>query len=254
MERITGATADANANGTGKSGFSDGSPSGGLPTVLTPEWCNQVQEEIVGAIEAAGLTPSGADTGQLLQAVAAGAPILCADTGAANALVLSPVVGGPGVLIDGLTVRARVAVSNTAAATLDYNGTGAKTITQADVSGVLRSGVFYTFVYNATTTEWETAGALGEGQAWRDVAASRELATDYSNDTGRAIQVAATIGGSGGGTPAVQGLVDGVVASQENDGTSESDSTTVLIVPPGSTYRINATSGGAAVSFWAELR
>lgn len=46
--------------------FSPGDLANGvLPTMITAEWCNGVQEEIVGAIEGAGLTPDSGDLGQL---------------------------------------------------------------------------------------------------------------------------------------------------------------------------------------------
>lgn len=69
MERITGASVDPNANGAGKAGFSEASPGSGAPTVLTPDWCNSVQEELVNVIEGAGLTLDGDDKGQMLAAV-----------------------------------------------------------------------------------------------------------------------------------------------------------------------------------------
>ena len=257
MERITGATTDPNANGAGKAGFSDSSPSGGLPTVLTPAWANDVQEELASAITGAGLPLDGGSQSQLLAAISSIARAGVSDLvvgGTANAITVTPANGGGAVLSDGFAFKIRAGGNNTAAATLNYNGTGAKSITQADVAGVIRAGVIYSFVYNAASDEYETAGAIGEGQAWRDVEPSRALATDYTNSSGRAICVTATISNTTGGQPAVQALVDSVVVAQENDSSGTTDSTCAFIVPPGSVYRINATSGGAIVDFWAELR
>lgn len=50
--------------------FQDPNPSAGvLGTVLTAKWLNAVQEELVGLVERAGLTPSDLDDGQVLAAL-----------------------------------------------------------------------------------------------------------------------------------------------------------------------------------------
>lgn len=49
--------------------FSRPSPGGDVPTVVTTDWCNAVQEEIVGVILGAGLALNKADNGQLLEAI-----------------------------------------------------------------------------------------------------------------------------------------------------------------------------------------
>lgn len=70
MHRIDSATARANANGDGKTGFHDNAD---LPnqdaTYFTPEWANALQEEVAGVIEGLGLTLDKADNGQLLKAL-----------------------------------------------------------------------------------------------------------------------------------------------------------------------------------------
>ena len=67
MHRIDSATARQDANGVGKTGFSDNAD---LPnqdaTYFTPEWANALQEEIAGVIEGLGLTLNKTDNGQLL--------------------------------------------------------------------------------------------------------------------------------------------------------------------------------------------
>lgn len=63
MKRIDTATAVAGL-------FVDGDP--GVPTLATrfnASWCNNVQEELAAAIEAAGLTLDGGDTDQLQEAI-----------------------------------------------------------------------------------------------------------------------------------------------------------------------------------------
>ncbi len=70
MHRIDSATARKNANGDGKTGFSDNAD---LPnqdaTYFTPEWSNALQEEVANVIEGLELTLDKSDNGQLLKAL-----------------------------------------------------------------------------------------------------------------------------------------------------------------------------------------
>jgi hypothetical protein len=45
---------------------------GRAPTVVTPEWLNAVQGELIAVIEAAGIAPSKANSAQVLAALNAG--------------------------------------------------------------------------------------------------------------------------------------------------------------------------------------
>lgn len=70
MDRINHASAEADKFGAGKDGFTDGvptDPSSG--TVVNEDFLDGVQEELVGLIEAAGLTPTNASYAQLLIAL-----------------------------------------------------------------------------------------------------------------------------------------------------------------------------------------
>lgn len=70
MQRITTSTRSVDLFGVGRHGFRDGNLAIGLaPTDLNADWFNQVQEEIAAVIEAAGLTLSGANRAQLLEAI-----------------------------------------------------------------------------------------------------------------------------------------------------------------------------------------
>lgn len=74
MQRITHASAAAalpDFDSTGTEGyFTEGNPGTGTPaTVISADWLNGVQEELVGVIVAAGLDPSGSDLGQVLKAL-----------------------------------------------------------------------------------------------------------------------------------------------------------------------------------------
>lgn len=75
MQRVTRSTAvavqPAPPASPGPPGFfTGGNPGGGLPaTVPGYEWFNGVQEELIGVLTRAGLTPSAADVTQLRQAL-----------------------------------------------------------------------------------------------------------------------------------------------------------------------------------------
>ena len=66
MDRIDHASAYADLFGSGKDGFTDGDPVNGVEaTVATDDFLNGLQEEVLGIIEGAGVTPDSADLGQV---------------------------------------------------------------------------------------------------------------------------------------------------------------------------------------------
>lgn len=105
------------------------------------------------------------------------------------------------------------------------------------------------------------ATVLGLGQTWQDVSGSRAFATNYTNSTGRSIQVSVTCTSSfTGGNAAVGVLIDGVTianyaTNESNGATYQSNSRPFsFIVPPGSVYRVNQTLNTSTIGIWAELR
>ncbi len=62
MKRIEGDDVAEDLHGSGKDGFTDGNPGTEAATVVTAEWLNEVQEELLTFIEEAGLTPSTTKT------------------------------------------------------------------------------------------------------------------------------------------------------------------------------------------------
>ena len=97
MKRIDTATRAIDLFGAGKDGFKDGNLALGVaPTDFNAAWPNGMQEEVLTVIEAAGLTPDGADLTQLRQAIAK------LTTGRLlRTLVYSRVAGVQNVSIDG---------------------------------------------------------------------------------------------------------------------------------------------------------
>ena len=89
------------------------------------------------------------------------------------------------------------------------------------------------------TTAFVAATAVGVGQTWQDVKASRPVGVTYTNTTGRPIMVAIDTSGE---TVIVDGLQ--LVASGPYG--------VQFIVPAGSTYSVPA--GGGGIDRWLELR
>lgn len=97
------------------------------------------------------------------------------------------------------------------------------------------------------------ASALGRGQTWQDVTASRALDTTYTNTTGRTIVVIAT-SNSSTGTGVYRGFVDDEEVHFNTLNTTSSGSNNgsiTLIVPPGSTYKVTFNR---SLLKWTELR
>lgn len=90
--------------------------------------------------------------------------------------------------------------------------------------------------------------AVGVGQSWQDVTASRTAATPYTNSTQRPITVAAvrTLGAG-----SIRLTVSGMVVSKEASGDTQSQGSVLGIVPAGATYIVYASP---AVDSWLELR
>jgi hypothetical protein len=85
---------------------------------------------------------------------------------------------------------------------------------------------------------------VGSGQTWQDLAASRAVATNYTNSTGRSIVVSISET-----TTAASSLTVGGVVVANNSGTNH-DTTLTAVIPSGAVYRFD----GGGFTHWAELR
>lgn len=94
--------------------------------------------------------------------------------------------------------------------------------------------------------------ALGVGQTWQNVLASRSTGTDYTNTTGRPIMVNITFTQTSSSVPTTQLLVGGVVVAQGGQSGIAGGGTLSAVVPAGAVYR--CITSGNAPSLWAELR
>lgn len=97
---------------------------------------------------------------------------------------------------------------------------------------------------------------LGSGQTWQNVLGSRALNTTYTNSTNKPIQVAVTMtSGAVVDTYATLNFFVNGVQVAANAGTSRGAivaASTMIVVPPGSTY--SAMSVAGTLSGWMELR
>lgn len=102
-------------------------------------------------------------------------------------------------------------------------------------------------------TAFTKSVSLGWSQAWADVTASRSLNVTYTNNTGKPIQVSVSVSINPGSNVGL--WVDGVIVSQNINGSSQPESVFgAPIVPNGSTYLLQVFSGSAGIDRWSELR
>lgn len=101
----------------------------------------------------------------------------------------------------------------------------------------------------------QTAAAVGYGQTWQNVGASRATGTTYTNSTGRTIMLAITGLITGSVAFADWLEVGGVVVVRVGGvgSTANMPAYAYAIVPPDTTYKLNTVSG-VAFNYWAELR
>lgn len=89
-------------------------------------------------------------------------------------------------------------------------------------------------------------------QSWVDVNGSRSINTNYLNSTGRPIQVSVCFSLSA--FQDAQVAVNGIPVAFNQAGTSAEVLQACFIVPAGSIYRVNSTSGVFVQDAWSELR
>ena len=95
--------------------------------------------------------------------------------------------------------------------------------------------------------------AIGVGQTWQGVTASRASGTTYTNTTGKPIMVSVYSKTFTNGSASLSAYVDELLIQVSRNQTNFTGVETVcFIVPAASTYSI--TSSGAGIAMWAELR
>ena len=161
-------------------------------------------------------------------------------------LPLTTAVTGTLPVANGGTGLATAAANNV----LLGNGTSAlQTIAPSTANNVLTS--------TGTTWASSTNLAIGVGQTWQDVTASRSAGTTYTNSTGKPIIVNVYGNGTSGSSRSAYLVVGGVVVAasifSNTSGGSGASATLSAIVPAGTSYVVNA-GGSWSLENWAELR
>lgn len=100
-----------------------------------------------------------------------------------------------------------------------------------------------------------TLSTLGTDQTWQNVTGSRAFATDYTNTTGRPIQVTIEALNVINATFAfLEPVVGGVILAKGRSILNQSAAYVSFIVPPGAVYRANNTGTALTLVVWSELR
>lgn len=165
MDRVNGA--DYVDIGSGRRGFRDEDLGSGLVgTEVTADWLNGQQEEIMTLIEAAGFVGDATKWNLLFKAVRSQAFNYYQDTGAANAVVITPAVPFESLAkLVGVPLRIKKGVgTNTGAVTCNVSGLGpiaVKTKTAADlVANAWPGAAIDTVIYNGTFFESQNGNLL----------------------------------------------------------------------------------------------
>lgn len=164
------------------------------------------------------------------------------------------------------TTFAQAALTTDVTGTLPVanGGTGATTFTSAAllrgngasaISTASASDIVTAIGGTAVALSTNSTNAIGYGQTWQDVKASRATGTTYTNSTGRAIAVCIT--GSSSSNTGFYLTVDSVVVAWSGwyglaGGTV--NGAVFGIVPSGSTYSVTGWVSGSTNATWAELR
>jgi hypothetical protein len=132
--------------------FSKGNPATSTPaTIPGADWFNAIQEELVGIVEAAGITLDRTKHNQVISAIQRYG--YWADTGAVNAYAITPVPALTGH-VTGAPFRFKATNASTGASTINISGLGAvaikKNYNQPLVAGDIVAGQMVQVVYDGT--------------------------------------------------------------------------------------------------------
>ena len=177
-----------------------------------------------------------------------------ATTGSAARTNLGAAASGANTDITSLSAPALGAATATTQATNDNTTKVATTAFVAGQAGTATplvdgTAAVGTSLLYARQDHVHPVAGIGYSQTWQDVLASRAASTDYTNSTGKPIQV--NVWGISGGPADL--VIGGVIACRSGINGSVPSVNLTGIVPPGTVYRVNNISTGAIV-IWAELR
>jgi len=210
------------------------------------------------------------------------APTYTSSTGSGSVVLatsptlVTPALGTPSAIV--LTNATSVPVNQaTGALPVANGGTGATATTGSGnnvlstsptlvtpvlgtpTSGNLANCTFPTLNQNTTGSSGSCTGnantvshALGIGQTWTDVTASRAVGTTYTNSTGYPIFVMITM--AGGSSTFNINIAGTTFAQPQVSNASYSNELLSFVVQNSQTYAIATTGGSPSIVYWSELR
>lgn len=102
---------------------------------------------------------------------------------------------------------------------------------------------------------WQSnAPAIGNGQTWQNLTASRAVATAYVNNTGRAISVSVGMTSNAANATATISVNGVQIGGSSNAVAGGPQAAVSAIIPPGATYSASMNIGTSTLIGWAELR
>lgn len=167
MQKIGDSTTTANASGE----FTSGNPGAGVDaTLITAEWLNAIQRELVAVIAGAGITLDPVQDDQVLQAMRklaqAGAVNYALDAGSANVYTAS-YLPALTAFADGMAMRFKAKTTNTGASTFSPNGLPPKPIVglshAALQGGEIAADGMCTVIWSTALDKWILAVSSGGG-------------------------------------------------------------------------------------------
>lgn len=144
-----------------------------------------------------------------------------------------------------------------------YAGSGSLPTASSSIAGIIKvlntlssndagsalSAAMGKILKDLVDTKLDVSQALGVGQLWQDVTASRSLGTTYINNTGRPITVIVSMSDAKGSNFV---LINGVNIGDIDTSATTGDKMT-FIVPSSNSYKVEVGFGGT-ISKWSELR
>ena len=181
MRRISTATKVVDKWGAGKPGFTDGNAVTGIPaTDLEAVFFDNVQEEICGVIEAAGLTVDGSSMVQLLTAVRQ----LSAGVVGSRGLTAQMAAAGTSLTINGVETVMKSALGGLAyldASWSDTINTGTVGAGGMDIGTAPNNGFLAVYrIYNPTTKVKKLLGTNATSAAAPEVYAGGYMPSGYA--------------------------------------------------------------------------
>jgi hypothetical protein len=132
--------------------------------------------------------------------------------------------------------------------TLRTNADGTFRISRGAVGALL--GDVLTVNADGSVTGNIIAG-VGVGQTWQDVAGSRVLGVNYTNTTGKSLQLFVRMSSTAGAQAQI--TIDGVNLASVSELAGAAMVAPMAIVPVGAVYSAQVTAGTGTIATWREL-